>query len=76
MKVNVLFFGSLTDIAGNSMQVNNVNDLYELMNELRDQFPALKSAKYIMAVDKEVVDENVLLRDGSVVALLPAFSGG
>lgn len=76
MKVNVLFFGSLTDIAGNSMQVNNVNDLYELMNELREQFPALKSARYITAVDKEVVDENVLLRDGSVVALLPAFSGG
>lgn len=76
MKVNVLFFGSLTDIAGNSMQVNNVNDLYELINELRDQFPALKSARYITAVDKEVVDENVLLRDGSVVALLPAFSGG
>jgi molybdopterin converting factor small subunit len=33
-------------------------------------------AKYVIAVDKKVANENTTLTENSIVALLPPFSGG
>lgn len=76
MRVEVLFFGKLVDIAGNSLVINNVASTDELLNQLRLQFPALAAEKYIVAVDKKTITENTSLTDNCTVALLPPFSGG
>ena len=77
MKVKVMIFGQLTDIVkGNSLTLSNTSDTKSLLTELTRQFPALSQAKYILAVDKQTVTENTTLKDGSIVALLPPFSGG
>jgi sulfur-carrier protein len=76
MRVEVLFFGKLVDIAGNSLVINNVASTDELLDQLRLQFPALAAEKYIVAVDKKTITENTSLTDNCTVALLPPFSGG
>lgn len=74
--MEVLFFGKLVDIAGNSLVINNVASTDELLDQLRLQFPALAAEKYIVAVEKKTITGNTSLTDNCTVALLPPFSGG
>ena len=77
MQVKVMIFGQLTDIIkSNTLTIIGTTDTRSLVDELKKQYPALSQAKYILAVDKHTVTENTILKDGSIVALLPPFSGG
>jgi molybdopterin synthase sulfur carrier subunit len=77
MKVSVILFGQLKDIAGGSLlEVENVSDLNSLQSELRAKFPKLAEAEYIIAVDKKIVHENLRLEDNVEIAFLPPYSGG
>ena len=72
-----MIFGQLTDIVKSKMlMLTGTADTRGLVEELKRQFPALGQAKFILAVDKQTITENTILKDGSVVALLPPFSGG
>jgi molybdopterin synthase sulfur carrier subunit len=76
MSLRVILFGKLADIAGNSVPLSDVSDTDNLVKMLHKNYPALADAKYIIAVDKQVIKENTILNSNSVVALLPPFSGG
>ena len=76
MRVDVLFFGKLVEIAGASLTMDNVKTTDELLEQLRLQYPALAAEKYIIAVDKKTISANTSLTDNSTVDLLPPFSGG
>ena len=76
MPVNIIIFGRLTDIAGSSLSLENVADTNTLVKELHNLYPRLADAKYVIAVNKMVVNENTVLTENSTVALLPPFSGG
>ena len=76
MSVKVILFGKLGDIAGSSVSVTNVPDTDALIAVLHKDYPALTDAKYVIAVDKQVIKENTALNKNSMVALLPPFSGG
>jgi molybdopterin converting factor small subunit len=76
MSLKIIIFGRLADIAGNSVSVNSVADTDSLINELNRKYPGLSDAKYVIAVNKEIIKENTALNNNSVVALLPPFSGG
>jgi molybdopterin synthase sulfur carrier subunit len=77
MKIQVLFFGSLTDatlVADTTMDM--VADTHALIEQLKQQFPALRTAKYFIALNRRMITNNALLKTGDVVALMPPFSGG
>ena len=76
MSIKIILFGKLADIAGNSVSVKNVADTDRLVDALHRDYPALANAKYVIAVDKQVIKENTVLNNNSTVALLPPFSGG
>jgi sulfur-carrier protein len=77
MKVNIILFGQLTDIAGaESFVIEDSIDTDSLVIALQKKYPALINAKYLIAVDKKVIQTNTLLPDNCTVALLPPFSGG
>lgn len=77
MTINVMIFGQLTDILSKqTLTLNDIADTNQLVSELNKQYPALAQAKFVIAVDKQTVSGNTKLRDGSMVALLPPFSGG
>lgn len=77
MKVNVLIFGPLKDVTGTHMcQVNDVSDTNEMIARLNAMYPGLGHRKFIIAVEKEIVQGNTLLGDNFTVALLPPYSGG
>jgi len=76
MSIHIILFGRLSDIAGKSVFINDVADTDSLINALHKTYPALAETKYAIAVNKEVITSNTLLKENSVVALLPPFSGG
>lgn len=76
MDFEVLGFGKIAGITGSSIRVNGVTDTDSLRAKLEDSFPLLKETKYVLAVDKQMTTGNLLLKEGSVIALLPPFSGG
>ena len=76
-KLALLAFGQLTDITGQgAWEMESVADTDQLKAILVEKYPQLTQAKYLVAVNMEVVRGNVVLKSGDVVALLPPFSGG
>jgi len=76
MSLKIILFGRLADIAGDSVAVDDVSDTDDLVKTLHKNYPALADAKYVIAVNKQVINANTFLNNNSVVVLLPPFSGG
>ncbi|AHF16316.1 molybdopterin converting factor [Niabella soli DSM 19437] len=74
--MQLLFFGSLSEIAGAAGRADLVADTDALKEKLQRQYPLLKDLKYAVAVDKKIIHSNTVLHDGCTVALLPPYSGG
>lgn len=77
MKIQLLLFGQLIDVAGISvLEISDVRNTDELTLKLGERFLKMSEVKYAIAVNKVVIQENTPLNDKDVVALLPPFSGG
>ncbi len=75
--MTVKIFGQLGDIIGtNLIQVNDIVNTTELVTNLQSKYPALKNAKYKIAVNRNIIQSNTTLQHDAEVALLPPFSGG
>ena len=77
MKVKVLLFGIFSERADTSkIIVEDVKDKNELMQRIGMEYPFLKEMKYLIAVNREVIKNNIALKDDDEIALLPPFAGG
>jgi sulfur-carrier protein len=77
MAIDILFFGQLSDITGTAqLSLDGVADTDMVVQHLQQQYPALATAKFVVAVNKNVIQQNTEITDGSIIALLPPFSGG
>ena len=77
-KYTVLFFGKCketTKTTGLECESDS-ESVYELKSEIINQFPELQPLIHAIAVNQEIVQENVPLKDGDEIAFMPAFSGG
>lgn len=81
MRVNVLFFGALSDLAGTRSETvelrenARVEDLFALYE---GRIPPLRQWRgaMAMAVNQEYAGPDAVLHDGDEIALLPPVSGG
>ncbi|MGZ8558913.1 MAG: MoaD/ThiS family protein [Chitinophagaceae bacterium] len=77
MELRIMIFGQLTDIINSNVLIlTDITDTNNLVSELNKRYPALAGTKYMMAVNKQTVTTNTVLKEDSIVALLPPFSGG
>lgn len=75
--ITVLFFGQITDYTHvHSMELNDLKDTDAVMTRLKSQFPILKTSPFQIALDKEIIHENVPLHHHHTLALLPPYAGG
>lgn len=75
--MQVLVFGQLKEITGsNSINVPAAASTEELVAWLSVTYPAMAGLKYLVAVDKEIVQENTMLKEENTIALLPPYAGG
>ena len=80
MKINVLFFGITTDLVGKNqleIEVSESTTVAECKTYLKEQFPQLQHINtYAIAVNEEYAEDNVVLKQNDVVAVIPPVSGG
>ena len=80
MKIQLLFFGITTDLVGRNSQTYSIKEgtsIKDLKNILIADYPNLKNInEFAIAVNEEYADEDLLIKDGDVVAIIPPVSGG
>jgi sulfur-carrier protein len=75
--MEIILFGQLADIASAATcRVEEVQDTVMLKAKLESMFPGLEKVKYMLAVNKKMVQENLPLSGNETIALMPPFSGG
>jgi molybdopterin synthase sulfur carrier subunit len=73
----ILVFGQLQDITGtHTLKLEGVTDTATLRERLFLLHPALRDARFAIAVDKHIVTGDAPIGPEAGVALLPPFSGG
>lgn len=81
MKVRLLLFAALRDIAGApeiAVDVAEGTRVIDVWNEFRAGHPALSAyvTPPLAAINEEYVDPSAELRDGDELAFVPPVSGG
>jgi molybdopterin synthase sulfur carrier subunit len=75
--MKILAFGKIADILRRPEQdIQGPETVAELRIFLEQEYPELKTLRYVIAVDKQIADEQTSLPGNAEVALLPPFSGG
>ena len=80
MKVRLLYFAVLRDIAGKRDDVLDLPDgtrAADVWRRLRDQHRALRDYNQPMtAINESYADADAILRDGDELAFIPPVAGG
>jgi molybdopterin synthase sulfur carrier subunit len=77
MKIELLFFGQLTDITGTTVvMLDHMSDTDTLKHHDFEMYPSLQQAKLLIAVNNKLVTENEVIPEGAKIAFMPPYSGG
>lgn len=80
MKINTLFFGITTDLAGTSqleIKVDENISVQHFKNLIKEKYPNLKNINsYAIAVNESYATDTVILNENDTVAIIPPVSGG
>nr|WP_067053820.1 molybdopterin converting factor subunit 1 [Mucilaginibacter sp. L294] len=80
MEINILAFGIAKDIFGASkvtIQLSDAATIAELKASLEERYPKLKQlASYMVAVNNEYAESNLVITERDEVAIIPPVSGG
>lgn len=75
--MKILFFGRLKEITGSDvLEVKNIKNLSSLRTFIINKYPRLKDEVFAVAVNLEIVNEDIELNDNDEIALLPPIAGG
>ena len=77
MKIELLFFGQLTDLTGTTVvMLDHMPDTDTLKHHVFDMYPSLQQSKLMIAVNNKLVTENEVIPEGAKIAFMPPYSGG
>ena len=77
MKIEVTLFGILADKANTrNINIEGTQNLNELKSRMEKQYPFLQTMTYFIAVNQQIVKENINLNEGDEIAFMPPFAGG
>ena len=76
-QIRLKAFGMLAEKLGvDSLEIENPGSSEALRRLLLQQFPALQSLTFRMAMDRKIIQVETDISAGQEIALLPPFSGG
>ena len=77
MKVTVLFFGVLSEVAGTGTKFYiDVESIEHLKIRISDDYPEMVHYNFRVSLNNEITEEDRPLKDGDEIAFLPPFAGG
>lgn len=77
MEVKVLFFGVLAEVSGTSIKhYHDVKSINDLRQRLQDDFPEIVHYNFRISLNSLITDDDLPLKSGDEIALMPPFAGG
>jgi molybdopterin converting factor subunit 1 len=80
MEIKILFFGITTDLVGTSnldFVLSDASTVLDYKNLLKKKYPRLENLDaYTIAVNEVYAEDDLILKEGDVVAIIPPVSGG
>jgi molybdopterin converting factor small subunit len=79
MNLNVKYFGMIAESVGKDQQeifLENGQHLTDFAEVIESLYPQLQGFVFQFAVNQSTTSENVALKEGDEIALLPPFAGG
>jgi molybdopterin converting factor subunit 1 len=80
MEIKILFFGITTDLVGTSnldFVLSDASTVLDYKNLLKKKYPQLENLDaYTIAVNEVYAEDDLILKEGDVVAIIPPVSGG
>ena len=80
MEITVKYFGIIADITQKKEEVFMVDDesntLKKIQLKLEINYPKILVINYLIAVNKKFLQNDILLKNKDIIALLPPFAGG
>ncbi len=80
MKIQVLFFASIRDLAGSGERTLDFSGgtVSDVLSQLQQQIPELvpHMSRMQIAVNEEYAERDRVLQEGDTLALIPPVSGG
>lgn len=77
MVVNVKYFGMIAEAVGKgSEEIELASATIDLRIHFQQLYPQLTGMTWKLAVDQEIVEGQIALRERAEVVLLPPFAGG
>jgi sulfur-carrier protein len=77
MKIKVLFFGVLSEVAQTGIKFyDDVKSIEHLKQRITDDFPEIVHYKFKISLNNELINGDKLLNNNDEVAFLPPFAGG
>lgn len=80
MNITILFFGITTDLVGEnsiSLTIEENTTVENLKGILKSEYVGLKNINdFAIAVNEDYATNDLLIKNGDVVAIIPPVSGG
>jgi sulfur-carrier protein len=77
MEIKVLFFGVLAEVTGTSIKhYHDVKSINDLRHSLQDDFPEIVHYNFRISLNSVITDDDLPLKSGDEIALMPPFAGG
>ena len=80
MEIVVKYFGIIADITKKKEEVffieDEFNSLKLLQSKLEIKYPKILVINYSIAINKKFLQNDILLKNSDIIALLPPFAGG
>ena len=77
MELKIISFGKAAEAMNSQrLQVSDLLNTDQLKVYLENTYPLLSKMKYKLAVNKNIVQENMELKNNDTIAIMPPFSGG
>jgi len=77
MEIEIISFGKISEfISPQQITLTDLDSTDGLKAYLETQFPQLAAMKYKLALNKNIVQDNVEIKHQDTIAIMPPFSGG
>jgi molybdopterin converting factor small subunit len=77
MEVKVLFFGVLVEVSGTYFKhYRDVKSINDLKLRIQDDFPEIVHYNFRISLNSLITDDDLSLKSGDEIALMPPFAGG
>ena len=80
MEIIVKYFGIIADITQKKEEVfyleEELNTIKNIKSKVEIKYPKILVINYSIAINKKFLQNEILLKNNDIIALLPPFAGG